>query len=202
MKYFFLFLVMIGLSRAQDAVVERASPQVVASAVDAVNALGKEVVLGRYQVAVDRMYPQWKEREAKRVGGMEKLEKQLEEVPKEMLRRGISVTNFTSAGQAKAFEVSPGKTVITVDGQQVERLRYTKWMILVPTVTNFRILLEGNPKPVVIENKGFQVAISDKGANSWSFIDGSSLTINDLRKLFGNLPQDLQLPALERKQIK
>ena len=184
MKYLFLFLALTGISRAQDALVENASPAVVASAVEAVNALGKEVVLGRYRVAVDRMYPQWKEREAARAGGMDKLEAKLEEVPKQMLNRGISVTNFTSAGQARAYEVSPGKTVTTVNGQQVERLRYTKWMVLVPTVTNFRLLVEGNPKPVIIQDTGFQVAISDKGANKWSFIDGSSLTINDLRKLF------------------
>jgi hypothetical protein len=55
---------------------------------------------------------------------------------------------------------------------------------------------------VIIESTGFQVAISDKGKADWTFIDGSAVSVNDLRSLFGNLPQDLELPPLEKRQIK
>jgi hypothetical protein len=200
MKWLLMILFSLSGLRAQDAIVEQASPEVVASAVKAVADLGKEVVLGRYKVAMERMYPQWKDRTAKRIGGMDKLEKQLDAVADQMLQQGISILDFAPQGLPRVFEVSPGKRVVKVEGGQMEQLIYTKWMILVPTLTKFRVFLEN--KPVMIESTGFQVAISEKGANDWTFIDGSGATVNELRSLFGNLPQDLELPPLEKRQIK
>ena len=202
MKRILLLLALTAGVRAQDAIVEVAPPAVVASAVKAVGDLGKEVVMGRYQVAVDRMYPQWKERTAARMGGMEKLQQQLDGVANQMLQQGISITDFKPQGQPRAFEVVAGKKVEVIDGIQVEKLRYTKWMVLVPTLTKFRALIKGDPLAVIIESTGFQVAISEKGKEDWTFIDGSAVSVNDLRSLFGNLPQDLELPPLEKRQIK
>lgn len=179
-----------------------APSEVVASAVAAVAELGNEVVLGRYQVAVDRMNPMWKERTAKRMGGMEELEKQLAAVAREMVQQGISMLSFRPQGQPRSFEVGPGRKVETVDGAEVESLVFLKWLVLIPTSTTFRILREGEPKPLVIESIGFQAAIADKGTNDWSFIDGSGLTVNDLRGLFVNLPHDLQLPPIEKREVR
>jgi len=81
-------------------------------------------------------------------------------------------------------------------------LRYTKWLVLGPTVTRFRAMIEGDPVAVNIESTGFQVAISDKGSDEWTFIDGSAVSVNDLRSLFITLPKDLELPPLEKKQIR
>lgn len=202
MKWLLCFLISIASVKGQNAVEEQASPEVVASAVSAVGELGKQVVLGRYQVAMQRMFPQWKERTAKRLGGMDKLEKELESVPEKMLAQGISITDFVPQGQPRAFEVIPGKKVSMVAGQQIEQLIYTKWLVLVPTLTKFRVFIPNDSKPVIIESTGFQVAISDKGKNDWTFIDGSGVTVNELRSLFINLPQDLELPPLEKRQIK
>ena len=202
MKYLLLTLAMITRAFAQDAVLEPATPQVIASAVKAVADLGKEVVMGRYDVAIERMYPQWKERTASRMGGIQNLQKQLNGVSRQMLQQGISITDFKPQGEPRAFEVGAGKKVETVAGQSIERLRYKKWMVLVPTLTRFRTILQGDSLPVIIESTGFQVAIADKGQENWSFIDGSSVSVNELRSLFGNLPQDLELPPLEKKQIK
>jgi hypothetical protein len=177
-------------------------PDVVASAVTAVSELGKEVVLGKFGVAIDRMYPVWKERTAKKMGGMENLQKQLDGVAKQMLQQGVSITDFTPQGQPRAFEVFPGKKVEVIDGKQIETLRYTKWLVLVPTVTKFRALIKGDPLAVIIESTGFQVAITDKGEDDWTFIDGSAVTVNELRSLFLTLPQDLELPPLEKRQIR
>lgn len=193
---------MLTLVSAQDAIVEKASPDVVRSAVDAVSDLGKEVVLGRYAVAIERMYPQWKERAAKRGGGMERLEERLAEVSKQMLEQGVSITDFKPQGEARAFEVGAGKLIEKVDGVEGERLRYTKWMVLVPTVTTFRAFVGKPLQNVIIESTGFQVAIADKDVLDWTFIDGSDLSVGDLRSLFGNLPLDLELPPLEKKQVK
>jgi hypothetical protein len=202
MKGWFLFLAMATHLCGQDLDSRNVPDEIVTSAVTAVEELGKEVVLGKYQVAIDRMYPQWKDRAAKRMGGMEKLEKQLEDVAKEMLKRGISITDFKPQGKPVAYEVYPGKKVQIVDGKEVEMMRYTKWLILVPTVTSVRMLIKDDPVALNFESTGFQVAICDKGSDEWYFIDGSAVTVNELRTLFITLPENMELPPLEKKQIK
>jgi len=206
MKYLFLLLAITAGLRAENlaevAVTEVPPPEIVSSASKAVADLGKEIVLGRFHVAGERMYPMWKERSAKRIGGMEKLQEQIDGVAKMMLQQGISITDFSPKGQARAYEVYPGKVVEVVDGKEVERLRYTKWLVLVPTVTRFRTHIKGDPIAVIIESTGFQVAVTDKGKEDWTFIDGSGVSVNELRSLFVNLPMNLELPPLEKRKIK
>lgn len=177
-----------------------APAEVVASAVSAVASLGNEVVLGRYQVAVERMNSHWKERTAERMGGMQQLETQLANVARQMVKEGISMVSFKPQGQPRSFEVGPGTKVEKIDGQDVESLIFNQWLVLVPTATKFRIVRPGDPKPLVIESIGYQVAISDKGKNNWTFIDGSGLSVNDLRSLYLTLPADLKLPPLEKRE--
>lgn len=177
-----------------------APPEVVASAVAAVRALGEQVVLGRYHVAVERMNPMWKERAARRAGGMDKLMEQLDGVALQMVQQGVSIIASAPKGQPRVFEVSPGRKKTVVDGQEVEQMIYTRWLILVPTVSTYRIMVEGEPRPVVIESTGFQVAVSDKDPLDWTFIDGASITVNELRSLFLTLPKDLELPPIERRE--
>lgn len=179
-----------------------APADVVASAVSAVGRLGDEVVLGRYQVAVERMNPLWKERTAKRFGGMKELEKQLAGVARQMVQQGVSMISFKPQGQPSSFEVGPGKKVEKIAGEEVESLIFNQWMVLIPTITTFRIIREGDPKPKIIESIGFQIAVSDKSKNDWSFIDGSGLTVNDLRMLYPTLPQDLEFPPLSKREVR
>lgn len=184
------------------ATAEGATADAIASAVGAVGALGDEVVLGRYQVALERMNPQWKERAANRMqGGKDELEKQLAGVAKQMMQQGISMISFKPQGQPRSYEVGPGRKVEKINGEDVEALVFSKWLVMVPTVTKFRIIRPGENRPIVIESVGFQVAIADKGKNNWSFIDGSGLSVNDLRGLYVNLPQDLQFPPLEKREV-
>ena len=190
-------------SLSESEVASEAVPAaVVSSAVAAVAKLGDEVVLGRYQAAVDRMNPLWKDRVAKRMGGMEKLDAKLEGVAAQMVRQGISMISFKPQGKPQPYEVYPGKKTVTENGVKVEKLVFTKWMILVPTTTRFRIMREGNPKPLIIESTGYQVAISDKAKNDWTFIDGASLNANDLRSLFITLPRDIKLPKVEKREVR
>ena len=186
----------------QDTEFEKVPPEIFLSAVAAVKELGEEVVRGRYDIAIDRMYPQWKARAAKRIGGMPELKEQLDRVSKEMLRRGISITGFKPEGKPKAFEVFPGKKVEVIDGKSVETQLHTKWLVLVPTVTTLRAMIDGDPVAVNIESTGFQVAVCEKGEDEWFFIDGASVTVSELRSLFITLPKDLKLPPLEKKQIR
>jgi hypothetical protein len=180
-----------------------APPEVVASAVSAVAALGDEIVLGRYQVALERMNPQWKERTAHSIpGGMAELEKQLGSVAKELVQQGISIISSQPQGPPQSYEVGPGKKVEKIKGEEVESLSFSKWLVLVPTVTKIRIIRPGVTKPTLIESVGYQVAISDKGKNVWTFIDGASLSVNDLRTMFANLPREMKLPPLEKREAR
>lgn len=193
----------MGEEPAAPAVSSVAPPEVVASAVSAVASLGDEVVLGRYQVALERMNPQWKERTASRMkGGMPELEKQLAGVAKQMVQQGISMISFKPQGLPRSYEVGPGKKVDKVNGEEVESLVFNKWMVMIPTVTKFRIIRPGETKPIFIESTGFQVAIADKGKSDWTFIDGAGLTVNELRGLFVNLPQDLEFPPLSKREVR
>ena len=185
-----------------EVTAEDIPPQVVSSAVAAVSKLGDEVVLGRYQAAVDRMNPMWKKRVAESMGGMDALEKKLAGVAAQMVQQGISMISFKPQGKPVPYEVYPGKKVVVENGRKVEKLVFTKWMVLVPTATRFRILREGNPKPIIIESIGYQVAICDKGTNDWTFIDGAGLTPNDLRKLFITLPADMELPKVHKREVR
>jgi hypothetical protein len=177
-------------------------PEVVASAVAAVSKLGDEVVLGRYQVAVDRMNPLWKERTANRMGGMEELKKQLAGVAAQMVKQGITMLSCKPQGKPLVHQVSPGMSRVKENGVESVKMIYTKWLVMVPTLTRFRIIREGNPKPLVIESTSFQVAVSDKGRNDWTFIDGAGISVADLRGLFVTLPEDLKLPPVEKHEVR
>lgn len=185
-----------------EVMAEPVPPAVIASAVAAVAKLGDEVVLGRYQAAIERMNPVWKERTAARMGGMEALEKQLAGVAAQMVRQGVSMISFKPQGQPRAYEVSPDTRTFRENGADVQRLVFTKWLVLVPTVTQFRIMRQGDPRPLVIESTGYQAAISDKDKSDWTFIDGAGLKPADLRGLFITLPPDIELPPVGKREVR
>ncbi|MFT4177181.1 MAG: hypothetical protein QM627_11065 [Luteolibacter sp.] len=175
---------------------------IIQSAVAAVEKLGNEVVQGNYQAAVDSINPMWKERTAARVGGMQVLDQQLASATREMVRQGIRILSFKPVGSPRGYEVWPGKKVETINGETVETLIYTKWLVLVPTVKTFEMRIQDDPKPVVIESTGFQVAVCDKDKTEWTFIDGSSTSLNELRGIFITLPADTELPPLEKREVR
>jgi len=152
-------------------------------------------------VAIERMNPLWRERLAKQTpGGMAEVQKQIEEAAQLMTKRGVSIISSVPQGPPRSYEVGPGKKVEKVNGQEVESLIYTKWMVFVPTLTQYRLFLEKERKSVIIEKVGYQVAVSEKGKNDWTFIDGSGLTLNTLRRLYVTLPQDMELPPIEERK--
>lgn len=170
-------------------------PEVIQSATSAVAALGNEVVLGRYQAALERMNPLWKERVSQRMGSMQALEEQLAKIPEEMVRQGITMLSSRPEGTSIVHQVGPQKG-------KSGNLVYTKWLVLVPTMTKFRLIREGNPKPLVIESLGYQVAISPKDKLDWTFIDGAGLKVSDLRGLFITLPRNIKLPPVSKREAR
>ncbi|MFC7336787.1 hypothetical protein ACFQY0_06335 [Haloferula chungangensis] len=188
-----LFLAMLLPAVSAQTV---APPAVVKSATAAVEELGKKVVNSDYKAAIDSMYPQWKARMAKRKGGMKKLEEELAGIGEYMARNGVQIISFKVSGAPKAYEVWPGDRADAAEGA----INYTKWLLLIPTVTQFRIFHDESPKGSVINTHGFQVAIADKGQDNWTFIDGSDLSVSDLRSLFITLPANMELPPVKREE--
>ena len=183
-----LAMVLAPSARCQVA----AAPEVVRSAIAAVEELGDRVVKGEHRVAVDRMYPRWKERMAKRKGGLAKLEEELAGIGAVMARNGVSLIAFRTTGEPTVFEVDP-----TSAGEGVV---FEKWLVLIPTVTTFRIIVPGEtPRTEVLNSHGFQVAIADKGRLEWTFINGSDVTVADLRSMFVTLPVNMALPEVRRE---
>lgn len=173
---------------------ESAPQEVIRSAVSAAESLGKKVVMGNHKAAVDQMYPRWKQRMAKRKGGVAELERELAGIGEMMARNGMSLKSFKTVGEPKVHEVWPGKEV---DGEPV----FTKWVVLVPTVTRLRYMREGQRRPEELDLYGFQVAIADKGSDDWTFISGSDISVADLRSLFTSLPANLELPEVKREMV-
>lgn len=173
--------------------------EVVNSAITAANDMGRQIVLGKLQVTLDRMYPQWKDRLSKRMGGDQALKKQVDEALAEMMKQGTSIVSFKTHGFPKVYEVYPGKKVEVIDGKEVETMINTKWMLLIPTEVRYRVMQQQDV--YVIESKGFQVAIADKDKLQWTFIDGAGVTVQDLRSLFISLPQDMVLPEIQRRTV-
>jgi hypothetical protein len=173
--------------------------EVVNSAVAAVNDLGRQVVLGKMKTSLERMYPQWKERLSRRLGGEQQLEKQFDDALAEMMKQGTSMVSFKTYGFPKVYEVFPGKKTEIVDGKTVETLTNTKWLLLIPTEVRYRVMQQ--QEAFVIESKGYQVAIADKNKLEWTFIDGAGLTVQDLRSLFISLPVDMELPEFQRRAV-
>jgi hypothetical protein len=200
-----------GSSPQAEVVAEEVPDETIASAVAAVSDLGNSVVQGRYQVALERMNPDWKSMYAKRAGGMKALEDALGQVAAEMVRQGITMISCKPQGKARGFGVAPGPPAQkagnkTAAGSANGRLVYTKWMVLVPTLTKFRILQKRGPgEPpgwIYIDSTGYQVAVSDRSRNDWTFIDGAGLSVSDLRSLFATLPIDMELPPVEKHETR
>ncbi len=198
MRIITLVVTMLGLVTGLQA--QTTAPiEVVNSAIAAVNDLGKQVVLGKMKTSMERMYPQWRQRLSERAGGDAALEKTFDEMMAEMMKQGTTMISFKTFGFPTVYDVYPGKKVEIIDGKSVETLINTKWMLLIPTEIRYRVM--NGATPLIIESKGYQIAISDKDKVNWTFIDGSGLKVQDLRSMFISLPKDMILPEIKRREV-
>lgn len=174
-------------------------------AVSATKELGSEVVKGNFSFTIQKMYPRWKKQAAADVGGMDKLVKILTQVPRQMKQNGIAILAFEPGVPRKVFEVQAA--VVDLDARQAAKLGvkpgkqmiYTEWLVFVPTKMKYLVPDPETGKNVRLEKSGFQVAVTRKEENNWTFIDGSNLKIEELRRLFPALPatkDGLMLPKV------
>lgn len=196
--FFGASLVVLSTSQevAGDVVRRPVPPQVMEQARKAVQAMGLEVLKENYGHLYDTMYGPWRVRKARALGGENVLrEKIAVDMPAVIRRNGMQVTKFTAGRPTSAFEVRP---VMKGGGGVVKEVSYFReWLVFVPTTRQCRIVHEG--QLTVLESTEFQVAIATQGKNDWTFINGSGLSMDELRSMFPTLPatkQKLGLPKV------
>jgi hypothetical protein len=166
----------------------------------AVQALGNQVLQSNFAYAIERMYPRWRIRQAKRLGSEQKLLETFNNAGAQMQEMGITIDSFSALDPGVAYHVHPKMK----DG--VERIESSddllyEVLVVVPTRMKMSFMLEGQAKRSFMR-ESFQIAVSVDGQNDWSFIDGATIRVVDLRSLFPLLPQDLKLPEKRDVEIK
>lgn len=183
-----IFLLISLLATALLPAQEAPSRAVALEAQMAVQAMADEVRKGNFKVTIDRMYPRWKGRMAGRSGGEAALEKRLLEAMDKIKRGGVTIQSFTAAEPEIVKGVWRQKRVVDGESKYIP----TEWMALVPTTTTLRVAAQGEVHRV--QSDGFQVAVRPIDGGEWTFIDGRTLEMADLRAMFPSVPKDLELP--------
>ena len=181
-------VILVTGARVDGEEVRRTLPLDVAkSAAAAVDVMGVELTKGRVTVTLEKMYVPWKDRAARRLGGMDKLVEVVAERRDRMQANGMQLVSIKSRPATSGFEVKPVMKTDGVTGLKTVD-HYQEWLVFVPTTIRYRVIEADTGKARLLEKDGFQVAVSRQGSNEWSFIDGAKLTIEELRTLFPTLP--------------
>jgi hypothetical protein len=206
-KYFAIFLWLVcgtlsilAQSNLRDLTLAQKT-EIVQSATFAVSDLANQVLQGNYQIAIDKMYPEWKKNIARKLGGLDIFNQKLAGIQKAMTENGVTMLEFKPTLSPQLLEGGVS-TIIQGSDSQNQSADAMKWIVIVPTTTRLRILKEGTPMPILIQSKGYQIAITDKDKRDWTFIDGSGLKLSELRELFITIPMDTVLPEVSMSQAK
>lgn len=173
--------------------------EVLLSAQRATQRVADAVVRGDLSVPIRLMYPEWKKKQAAKSGGIKKLERSAKKTFEELRAAGVQLKVMRAEQPYSAFEVDFGLE----GGKGV----YRKWLVFVPTTSIMSAInhVVSPPEMIDIRMESYQVAISDKGALKWTFLDGNQIEAFQLRQLFPFLPrknEDLGLPRVGGKTIK
>ena len=200
---FLLFSCSLGFSQQGGAVMppRQPAPEVILiEAQKATQALINQVVRGDTDAAFKYMNLEWKKIEARKNGGVVKLERKIKQGFAELQAKGITLTAAKTKHPNIAFEVDYGHIKKMVNGElQAVGQEYKQWMVMVPTVSH-ATAVDRNVRPPEMHNvllNGFQIALCKKETNDWTFIDGAHITASQLRQLFPFLPkkdEDLHFP--------
>ncbi len=149
---------------------------VLADAVTAVQEVGNQTLRGEFEAVVKKMYPRFRKRSAKKLGSNEEMVAQMRKVVNDFTISGITIMAFEAEPAFHGFDVP----------------EFNEWLVLVPTVRTIRFIHPETGVRKVREVFDYQVAIRSKeeGA-SWSFLNGRTLKMQELRSLFPSLPADI-----------
>jgi hypothetical protein len=174
-----------------------------------------QMVRGNYKALIDQWHPGFVKAISRPYGGPEKFKASVLKMLNQMGGNGIAIQAGITRKPDIAFEVDWGPQDVLVDGKPVtgpdgkpkQEFAYRQWMVYVPTVIDANIN-NTRVEPAVLEKWrtfSFQIAISPKRNENWTFIDGGRVTPLQLRKIFPFLPKDekdLIFPKVRREQIK
>ena len=163
------------------------------SARDAVQVLGNEVVKGNLEFAFNHMYPRWQSRLVKQSGKREDLLQKVRQAGEQMVQNGISIIDFKADYPTSFFRVWPVRKDGTDEQSDAPENFVYQWLTFVPTQTTLRIIDRNNAETPIrrFVQSGFQVAITREDVSDWSFIDGSTLSVESLRSLFPSIPANI-----------
>ena len=197
-SFIFLTSIFILTLSATAQVIQRqpVPAHVEQEAQQAVKVLVAEVLKENYLYSLQTMYPRWKDSTAKRVGGQEQLKQLLLRAPKEMKAKGITIVDYQVAKANSSFEVNA-----TLYQNSRQAPSFSEYLVFVPTTALYRVIDPNSGQSKRLRIESYQVAIRGKQNENWSFIDGSSLTVADLRSLFPNLPKDEKRLLLPRRKV-
>lgn len=181
----------------------------------AVQVVVNQTIRGDFKAALDSMNPEFLNMIARPFGGPKRLKAQYLKQMKEMGANGVTFQAAITRRADSAFEVDYGFEDLLVDGQKVigpdgkpkQVARYRKWMVFVPTVKDFQYLDKAkNPAELRRFRKwDFEIAISPKGQENWTFVNGNGMNALQLRKVFKFLPKedkDYQFPEIKNEELK
>lgn len=169
----------------ERAIERQAVPaDVLAEAVKEVQLVGDQTLKGDFMGVVSKLYPRFRHRSAKKLGGNEEMAATMEKMINELAASGITITKFVAEPAIHGFDIP----------------EFREWLVFVPTT---RLVRRIDPETGLVERmeiKDYQVAIRKKDEGStWSFLNGSTLEVQELRALFPTLPADIEEYAVPKK---
>ncbi len=151
-----------------------------------------QVMVGKYAEVIEMMNPDYLKKTAtqKRIT-VTKLKEQLAKQLETIGKNGVTLDATITRAPKGAFEVDYGFEEEIINGKKVKVANYRSWMVFIPTVTDLQVLDNHQESPTLKRYRkfGFQVAISPKKGEKWTFIGGSGVNALELRKLFPYLPK-------------
>lgn len=166
---------------------EAVPAEVLAAAVDAVQEVGDQTLRGEYEAVVEKMYPRFRKRAAKKLGGNDQLVTQMRKLVNEYAASGIAITKFQAEPAIHGFDIP----------------EFKEWLVFVPTTRTVRFIDPQTGLKEVKEVSDYQVAVRSKvEGETWSFLNGSTMQIPELLALFPSLPRDIKEWAVPLKKAR
>lgn len=161
--------------------------EILAEAVRAVQAVGDLTLQGDFDGVVQTLYPRFRNRAAKKLGGNDELARQMQRMVNDFAAQGIMVTQFSAEPALHGFDIP----------------EFREWLVFVPTTRTVRFVDPQTGLKQMKEVSDYQVAIRGKAEGSqWSFLNGSTLQIQELRTFFPTLPADIEEWAVPPKKAR
>ncbi len=164
-------------------------PLYLKSAKLATEKLADEILKDNIDYAILNIYPRWKAHLASRVGGQQQLILKAREAVKQMRDSKTEIVDIKVGTPTDIYYVHVrqkkglAKVVYPFD------YNFQK-LVIVPLSKHVKFG-KTNPetgKPYQAIQNSYQLAVYDEVAQTWSFIDGSGITVNDIRNLFPTIP--------------